>query len=107
MGRDAAPKEGALALAARPVEILLGHGQVAGLDLQRQAAHGGKAQQQGRAGLLEGKHVGAVIHLVRQQAVPGAVAGQKQHLVLPIAAVQDVARGVAKRRAALDAAGDL
>ena len=107
MRRHATAEEGALPLAPGPVEVLLGHGQIAGPDLQRQAADRRKTQQLGGASLLERKDVGPVVHLVRQQAVARTVAGQEQHRVVPQPSLEDLARGLAEGRRRLQPAFDL
>ena len=43
MGRNAAAKKRALALASGPVKVLFWHGHIAGLDVQRQTSDGGES----------------------------------------------------------------
>ena len=100
-------EEGAFAAATGPVEVLRRHGQLAGRDLFRQAAHRRKAEQHRGTGALERKDVGAVVHLMRQQPVPRTMPSEEQDLLAADAPAHDRTGRCAERRGGVDAGFDV
>jgi len=77
---------------------------VPGTEFAPDAAHGGDRGDLRRAGVLQCLDIGAVIHLVRRNAVRIAMAGKEDHFAPADFAERERTRGFAIRGARRDAA---